>query len=273
MTHAFSRLSRAGLAGLADALRSGRLAPPYARNGLVGFVPPEDLGEVVAALEELAREGMQPAHIAWALGLLVQERAAHQAIADRLELVWSPAELDQVDCRDTSVVVQELFRRATQSVLIVTYALDEGTKAEAIFCELARRMDAEPELAVRIIVNVMRPYRDNTPARALERAFAERLRDRVWPGERLPEVFFDPRSLEEEARHSVLHAKCVVVDRRLSFITSANFTEAAQLRNIEAGVLVSDKTLAERLVLQFDRLIEAEVLKSLRVGPAKAPAR
>jgi phosphatidylserine/phosphatidylglycerophosphate/cardiolipin synthase-like enzyme len=48
-------------------------------------------------------------------------------------------------------------------------------------------------------------------------------------------------------------------------VTSANLTEAAQERNIEAGVLVEDEGLAHRLRLQFDGLIERGELRSLLV--------
>ena len=207
---------------------------------------------------------MAPGHIARGVALLAEERAAAQAMSDRIELVWSPPELDQVDFRDTSVVVQELFRRAERSVLIVTYVFDHGDKAEAIFGELAARMDAEPGLAVRIIANIKRDHGDDTPAATLERAFAKRLREKVWPGERLPEVYFYARALATDVNeHAVLHAKLVVIDGRQTFVTSANFTEAAQLRNIEVGLLVDDRVLAERVTRQFERLVEDDVLKRL----------
>ncbi|MGH9321370.1 MAG: phospholipase D-like domain-containing protein [Vicinamibacteria bacterium] len=62
-----------------------------------------------------------------------------------------------------------------------------------------------------------------------------------------------------------LHAKCVVVDDRLSLVTSANFTEAAHWRNIEAGVLVDDPRFAVNLRSQFDRLIAEGLLLRLPV--------
>lgn len=264
MNHPLRRLGKAALDSLAEGLRSGRLAPPFTRSSLVPHAPPEHLDAVVAALHELHLDGMGPRHIASALALLIEERTDAQVMSDRIELVWSPSELDQVDGRETSIVVQELFRGAKRSVLIVTYVLDQGSKAEAIFGELAARMDAEPALLVRIIANVKRDHGDDTPSASLERAFAARLRDKVWPGERLPEVFYDPRSLAVDVdAHAVMHAKCVVVDDQRTFITSANFTEAAQQRNIEAGVLVSDPQLSRRITLQFDRLIEAGALRRL----------
>ena len=89
------------------------------------------------------------------------------------------------------------------------------------------------------------------------REFAARMRTDIWPGERLPEVYYDPRSLLIDApARAVLHAKAVGIDARVSFLTSANFTEAAHARNIEAGVVLDDAALAERLTRQFELLIE-----------------
>lgn len=86
----------------------------------------------------------------------------------------------------------------------------------------------------------------------------------IAPSKRLPEVYYDPRSLETEgSKRAVLHAKTVVVDGRFTLLTSANFTEAAHERNIEAGVLVDDTRLAERMTRQFDHFVEARVLRRL----------
>jgi phosphatidylserine/phosphatidylglycerophosphate/cardiolipin synthase-like enzyme len=49
----------------------------------------------------------------------------------------------------------------------------------------------------------------------------------------------------------------VVVDGSAAFVTSANFTEAAQDRNIEAGVLVRIPSFAGALVGQFDNLVNS----------------
>ncbi len=51
------------------------------------------------------------------------------------------------------------------------------------------------------------------------------------------------------------HAKCIVVDDRLAFVTSANFTETAHHRNIEVGLLVQSGGVAPALRSQFDALV------------------
>ncbi|MBK8257915.1 MAG: phospholipase [Polyangiaceae bacterium] len=183
---------------------------------------------------------------------------------DRVQLVWSPPELDEVHARDTSVVVQELFARARATVLISTYALDKKEKALALFGALASRMDAEPNLMVRVFVNIHRTPGDTTDSDRMVREFAAHIRKNVWPGERLPDLYYDPRSLETEGnQRAVLHAKAVVVDGRYTLLTSANFTEAAQERNIEAGVLIDDVRLAGRVTQQFDRLAAMKLVRPL----------
>jgi hypothetical protein len=95
--------------------------------------------------------------------------------------------------RDTSVVVQELFFRAQESVLVAGYAVYHGRH---VFQALADRMQACPELKVRFVLDIQRGPGDTSSDRELMRRFAHRFRNREWPKERpLPEIYFDPRSL------------------------------------------------------------------------------
>ncbi len=156
----------------------------------------------------------------------------------------------------------ELFREARESLLIASYALDTGSKAREMFWTLAGRMDTEPDLRVRLFVNIHRKQRDDTPDAVLLREFADTFQHGLWPGKRLPETFYDPRSLATEGKtRSCLHAKCIVIDDHRALITSANFTEAAHKRNIEAGTVITDSVLARALRAQFDTLVDHAALK------------
>jgi phosphatidylserine/phosphatidylglycerophosphate/cardiolipin synthase-like enzyme len=85
------------------------------------------------------------------------------------------------------------------------------------------------------------------------------------------EIYFDPRSLAIDAkRKAILHAKCVVIDGRTSFVSSANFTEAAQERNIEVGVLIRSSIVAERLINFFAALISTRAVRRALVIEGKA---
>jgi phosphatidylserine/phosphatidylglycerophosphate/cardiolipin synthase-like enzyme len=69
----------------------------------------------------------------------------------------------------------------------------------------------------------------------------------------------------------VLHAKCIVVDGRHALVTSANSTEAASQRTIEAGVLLVDTGLTphySRLLLLQARLPRTSRLSSSLLAAA-----
>ena len=76
-------------------------------------------------------------------------------------------------------------------------------------------------------------------------------------GQACPEVFYDPRAISADRySRAALHAKCVVIDCRDVFVSSANFTEAAQERNVEVGLLLHSTSVAVRLIHFFDALCE-----------------
>jgi phosphatidylserine/phosphatidylglycerophosphate/cardiolipin synthase-like enzyme len=108
-----------------------------------------------------------------------------------------------------------------------------------------------------MFLNVKRPLGETSTDSALIASFAYRFRTQHWPTDRpLPEIYFHPRSLTMDTkRNAVLHAKCVFIDGRTTFASSANFTKAAQERNIEVGLLVRSEIIAERLINFFATLI------------------
>ena len=88
---ALRSLGRPNMVGLAAALTEGRIAPPFLRSQLLGHVPDKLLDGVLNELQDLSARGMTPSLAARMLYLLAEERAATQAVADRVELVWSRA--------------------------------------------------------------------------------------------------------------------------------------------------------------------------------------
>jgi phosphatidylserine/phosphatidylglycerophosphate/cardiolipin synthase-like enzyme len=195
------------------------------------------------------------------LRAVADERAEGQVAADRVRLVWTGPETHSSTSRDTSVVMQELFDSAERSVLVSGFAVHRG---RVVLGPLSRRMKDLPELKVRLFLNVHRPYGNTASESVLLREFREKFVGRDWGASVLPEVYYDPRALSpERGARASLHAKCVVVDDRIAFVTSANLTEAAQQRNIEAGILVEDGVFARSLKAQFDALVDARALRRL----------
>ena len=108
------------------------------------------------------------------------------------------------------------------------------------------------------------PMEKCTLDRDILRHFANEFVRNEWPGNRLPRVYFDPRSLKPAGRTaSSMHAKCVVINGLEAFVTSANFTEAAQERNIELGLLLDSQSVARRIEGHFMSLIGKRYLARL----------
>ena len=127
---------------------------------------------------------------------------------------------------------------------------------------MAERMDQLPNLKVIWFLNIQRRHGDRTKNSEILREFTNRFKTKEWPGNRLPEVYYDPRSLEmDSVKRSSMHAKCIVVDNRIVFVSSANFTEAAQERNLEVGLLIHSTIVAEKLTRHFDTLLSEGFLQ------------
>lgn len=208
------------LKALAEGLRSGRLPWPLSTFSLQveGLSAP---APSLAALNTLGREAV--------LTLLDVVLAERLAVPKPAELVWTGPDQRSSTARDTAVVLTDLFERARECVLLAGFAFDHADEVLRPLWE-ARKRGVE----VRLFVD--------------EKA-ADGFQTLHWPfGPPLPEVFVFRAAAGVFAS---LHAKCVVVDHRWCFITSANFTNRGQSRNVEVGVLLDDAELAQRLAGQF----------------------
>jgi phosphatidylserine/phosphatidylglycerophosphate/cardiolipin synthase-like enzyme len=262
MTQQLPQLSVRDLSEIAAALRASRLAAPITAVALQRLLP-DCLARVIAPeLQQLIEQGFTLPQMAILLELIVKDRTQRPALEDIVDLVTTGPESANVTNRDTGVVVRELFAHAETTVLVAGYAVYQG---QHVFASLADRMATKPELDVRMFFDVQRGAGDTSNTAEIIRRFAHRFTSQQWPQDHpVPKVFYDPRSLDPAAeKRACLHAKCVVVDGKSVFISSANFTEAAQERNIEMGLLIHSRWLAERVVQYFDTLLDAGLLQSV----------
>lgn len=193
------------------------------------------------------------------------EAALRAAIAERmyrppprLELVWTGPETPTSATRDTSVVVRRLFEGARESVIVAGYSFDHG---EDIFRPLYDGMKLYG-VRVSFYLDIEGTADTASQADAYARARIDEFFIENWPfGHPLPDVFYDPRTAVKGPPWASLHAKCVVVDQRITLIGSANFTERGQERNVEAGVLIEDEDFACRLVAQWRSLVDSRVVR------------
>lgn len=258
MTGSLAGVSRAAIETIARTLADGRLSGPYNAGVLSRYAPKVDLSGLAAELNRLEGAGLPPAHIAEVLFAVVAERKFREAASDRVELVWTGPEIPGSQSRDTSVVVRELFATANRTVLISSYTVFLGKE---VFEPLAVRMEEIGDLRVLLFLNVPPPTGTDFVPDAVARDHFREFLKKNWPATREPELYYDRRALAKKAdEKGVIHAKCIVVDGHTALVTSANFTEAAHARNIEAGALVRDPAFASSLEQQFVSLVSSGAL-------------
>jgi len=247
VTTGLSRLSLGALRDLEVAVERRSLACPVGVTGLraAGF---GDYADVLVA----ALGGLDRLAVLAVLRAVIAERVHRPA--SKLELVWTGPLTAQAAHRDTGVVMRQLFARAQREVIIGGFRFDAGAD---LFEPLHRAM-AERGVKSTVFLDI----EDHAHTAADGPAYAKRriaeFLTKNWPfGAPHPEVYYDPRTAVPGPPWVSLHAKCVVVDQRWSLVTSANFTDRAQTRNIELGVLIEDETFARSVVSQWTALVSA----------------
>lgn len=259
-------LSSASLDALSLALERGTLAIAPTVSQIVRVVGASDEGAVRSVLATLSARGMNGTQAAVTLRLLSEAR--REAESSRARLVWS--DHDVRGARDTAVVAQELFADARETVLVSTFSIGHHRAADAppghpLLRVLAERMNERPTLLARLFLNIKRTSRQvEIPEAEIVARWTRWFRSEIWPWPRAPEVYFDPRSLAGDGVYC-LHAKCIVVDDARALVSSANLTEAAHERNIEAGVFLDDAVFAKELRLQFEALIGRGLVRRLQL--------
>ena len=259
----FDSLAAAGskdLLRLAELLEAGLLTPPMSALSLRDHMAAAHAASVAECLAELSAEGMPPVHIAFVLRAFTAGTESAGDPSSHVEIVISGPDATG-GARDTGVVMRQLFANAQKRVLAVGFAVRQG---KAVFKTLADRLDNDDSFEATLCVDVRRQQGDTSIDRDILRRFANEFVRNEWPGNRLPRVYYDPRSLDPAGRTaSSMHAKCVVIDGQKALVTSANFTEAAQERNIELGLLVNPQSVARKIEEHFMSLIMNGILARL----------
>jgi phosphatidylserine/phosphatidylglycerophosphate/cardiolipin synthase-like enzyme len=164
----------------------------------------------------------------------------------RVRTVWTGPSTPAVPVRATAQVLVDVIEEAREELLAMTYAARP-------YPALTRALTAAAQRGVKIhvVVETLAGARGLLQGREPAEAFAS------VPGLTLWHWARDPA----DHRHSRQHAKLAVADRRTLYLGSANLTEAAARRNIEAGVLVSGGEAPRRAA---EHIVELQRLGELR---------
>lgn len=250
MTFGLVQIPTVQLRMLRDAIREKRMTFPIAERDLSASGIPRD-----SEVAEVLRACDQQSAIAL-LNAIIAERDSKRTSVD---LVWTGPNSLGSTSRDTAMVIVDLFQSATESVLLAGYSFDHG---ETILRPLYDAM-VQRNVKASLFLDVPRARHQNDTEWHAISSIDEWLGTN-WPfGKPTPEIYYCPETATSDSRMS-LHAKCLIVDSHTTLVTSANFTERGQNRNIEVGALVEDKTFAKRLAAQWYGLVSEK--KMVRYG-------
>ncbi|MBI2395957.1 MAG: phospholipase [Deltaproteobacteria bacterium] len=246
-------VSTAVLEQLRTAVATGAIKPPLDRAALVGFGIRHQLDAIETALA-----GHKSAACLAVLDVVLAEREVRKPTP---ELVWTGPEAPAGTARDTAVVLRALFEGAREAVILAGYSFDH---ARDVLAPLYASM-RDHHVDAKFFVDVPQIEHGQDPAAHIATHLGQ-FYALNWPfGDPRPRIFYDRRALQPGPPFCSMHAKCVVVDGARAFVSSANFTQRGQERNIEVGVLIDDPSFASFLAGQWIGLVESGMVREFRL--------
>lgn len=220
-----------------------------AAGALVQAVPQEDFRRAARALVDAWQ--LEPEVTGREVGAMLRGAAAARTSEGqdgRLEVVMTGPSEPDAPTRSTEAVVVDIVGRAAKELLLVTFAAFR-------YAPLVQALEAASARGVRtrVVVETLAGAQGllgAEPASAFRGISGLRLFH--WPLERRPGT-----------HPGRLHAKLVVADRAIAFVTSANLTGSALENNLECGLLVHGGPSPHRIVDHIDALVREGVLTPL----------
>ena len=252
-----STLLELGNALLGGALRYGISA------GMLAPFAGGKANELAGTLQAVIDSGCSTQALGQMCHALHAAKARMETADAAVFLTLSGPEVTGTPVVSTPTMVRALFEEAARDVIVASYVFYQ---CKDLFAPLAARLDTDPNFKVRFIVDLS--HQRESPAEPLPivaNRFKAKFMTELWSGTKEPEFWHDPRVFEVDERRlaGVMHAKVVIIDTEAALVTSANFTEAAQSRNIEVGVIVRQSHQVRRLRSYFEGLIQTGLLRQI----------
>lgn len=167
-----------------------------------------------------------------------------------LQLVWSGPLPEGIPIRDTEQVILDLIENATQTLFISSFAV---YKAKNVLEKIKEALDRGISVSILLETPESSHFKIKVdPKKILPKALLDSATILIWP--------FNKRIKNEKDDVGSLHAKFIIQDDSRLFISSANLTESAFERNIELGVLISDKDVIGKTKAHIANLKEHNIL-------------
>jgi len=173
-----------------------------------------------------------------------------------LQLVWSGPLQEGIPIRSTEQVIIDLIENARESLFISSFAV---YKAKKVLKKIEDALDKGIQVSILLETPESSHFKIKIdPLKILPKAILDSATILIWP--------FNKRVKNEKDDGGSLHTKFIIQDDSRLFISSANLTESAFERNIELGVLISDRKVIKNLKDHINNLIIKNILIKIVLG-------
>lgn len=233
------RLPPADLDRLGQALLAGRAAVARLRSKAAGDIVRDACTELCDAVDL----GADPSVLAGAV-LGAGVATARQRAELRIDVVWTGPESPTATSRLTSEAIATVLDEARREILLVGYAVQNEPRVTTALHGAADR-------GVDITLLIERSADNPRYAGSGEAFMGLRARRLAW------------RAASRPSGGAALHAKVLVVDRRVALVGSANITGWALERNLECGILIRGGVDPGAIHAHIDALVAAGELRAV----------
>jgi phosphatidylserine/phosphatidylglycerophosphate/cardiolipin synthase-like enzyme len=190
------------------------------------------------------------------LAAMLRAAAASRASAtreSRVEVVWTGPDSHHVPSRSTEAAVLEVVNASIRKLLLVTYA---AYRYEPLVAALLDAQTRGVQTSVLVETRAgAHPFLGAESADAFRGIAGVTLYE--WP------VI---ERVHGNAHHQRMHAKLVIADRDVAFVTSANLTGNGIEENLECGLLVTGGAVPGRLADHVDALTRRGIFRPLKTS-------
>jgi len=224
-------------------------------QGIPGGAEPTDLeglltsSKAKAYLDELVRTwkttGLSGDFLS---GLLVGAAASREEVLSEsvVRFVWTGPTTPLVPTRRTDQVLLELVRQAERELFFVSFVTYHVPSLVEALNEASGR-------GVEVSFLLESP---KSLGGTLEENLIERMRERVPKAK-----FYVWRTRPEPFVGGRVHAKIALADDRIAFVGSANLTEHAVSKNMEAGILLSGGPIPQEIHEHLHALVDLDIIE------------
>ena len=230
------------LASLIRSMDAGEGMVPHGWGGIL----PRDRGRIL--LERWRATDVTAEELA---GMFIgASHAYHEGRSEvSVQLVWTGPSTELVATRKTEQVLLEIVGAAKERIFLTSFVAYE---VESVVEAMSRAIDRGVEVS--ILLESSERYGGDLSVDSID------VMRNALPGAKL----YYWKNKGEEFVGAKVHAKVVVADASVCFVSSANLTGYAMDKNMEAGVLVRGGDVPDRLHRHLEALVVTDIVSMIR---------